>query len=522
MLLGKYALGYGAFGFVEPADDASVAVTLPTVPAGTIPLYLVELSPYDRDTAAVVTKRFATGFYATRSTETPANALFRQCVIEALNYQRELRTLSMARTALPSYGQVRLAMDHADMDDLVTGAFSWDDRVIEVRIGSGNFPYADFTRVFRGRISEMKAGFEQILISIQDPASSLRKQAQTLTYAGTGGIEGTEALRGRLLPLCFGYVRSIDPVLVDPANLLYRVHSHAISDANIFVGGLAWTKVTGTPTAGQFRVNASDGTITLGGSSPPTLPVTADVWGDARLSGYVEGATAVLDRILRTVASYVDADMDTISLGSYQSGIYIRDGATIEEIVDAFVQGLNGWWGFTREGKFTARALAGIGSPNRVYREHEILPGMQISAAPPPVWKYRVGYSRTWRVHSDTEIAGAVASADRLRLKNEDSAVSIERPAVRTQSPLARELFIPAIVATAVDAATIQAQAESWYGVPRRVWRVPVSGRAHEVDVGDSVRINHPRFGMSGGADFFVDGVIEKSGSSITELSLVI
>jgi hypothetical protein len=67
-----------------------------------------------------------------------------------------------------------------------------------------------------------------VRLSIQTLAAKLQGRLQALTYAGSGGENGTADMTGRTRPLVFGHCLNVTAQIVDPANLIYQLHSGAI------------------------------------------------------------------------------------------------------------------------------------------------------------------------------------------------------------------------------------------------------------------------------------------------------
>ena len=524
MLFGLYGFGLNSFGYIDPADDLSMEVATATIPAGARTIYLVEVQPYDRSLAATRTLRFSDVGFATTPSDTPANALFRGAVSEAFSYQKSLGILNRGRAAIPNFGVVKLTQHAGDLDFLLTDPLTWDDKLIEVRFGADTFAYDDFRLIFRGRIQERRGGLAEILFQIRSPEAVFAKPFLTTKYAGTGGVQGTSALTDQFVPACFGYVRDCDPVLVDPSNLIYQVHYAAIQDVEVRVGGVAWTKVAGTPGASQYSVDTANGRFTLGGSTPPSQPVTATVWGDARGSGYTGTAAGVLDRILRLHLGLTDDDIGLIGIGTAISGIYIRDGRTSAQVIKELVEGNGGWWDFRRDGSFTARLIDGIPSPIAVFEGNQIA-SLNCNAAPAPIWRFNVGYARTWRPLSEVEVAGSVSASERQRLLQPNSAVVLADDPLHTNSPLADEMEVPAIVSTLAEATTIANRLKGFFGTYREQWTAQIhtnTAQKHKVDVGDAIRlIKSDRLWGASGRDFFVDGISENAATGLTTFTLV-
>lgn len=518
LYLGLYPIGARGFGEIDPADDHSTVPATVILPEGAI-VYAVTLQPAFRATGATATLRFSTHGYATGPADAalPSTA-FLQAVRQPLDYTRRLSALSRGRRAAPAYGRIVLAGSGGDIDSLITD-YAWDDRPVEVRAGGLGWPWDSFRTVMTGRAVACTGDAGTVVIEIADPSARLRKPLQANLYAGTGGLEGGDVLKGQPKPIALGLCRDIEPVPVNPAALVYQWNDGPSAGVDaVRVNGALWT-YSATPGAGQYSVNLSNSTITLGGSAPPQGILTMDVRGDAA-GTYVATASQILDRLLRARAGYGDEDLGGFSLSGGTIGVYFREAVTAEQAVDRIVEGVGGWYGWTREGRFGARTLGQLGSARGSLDVARVL-DIACSAAPPPVWKVSVGWRPTWRVLNDNEVAGSVSAAERARLTSASSFAVASSAAIRVLSPNAAEMTVPGLFDNAADAQALADALLAWFGRPLREWQVPAMGAMHDFDVGDVATLTLPRFGLDAGEDFFVDEIREDAAAGRLTLTLV-
>ncbi len=200
-------------------------------------------------------------------------------------------------------------------------------------------------------IPELSSGSE-----IQLPAWDPRRDYDTpfapedITYAGTGGYEGPEALKGMTRERCVGLVPMVTPTYLGVIDGLHRWGAsggraiHGVPKG--WSGAVAMTQVGGTPTAGQYSVNLSTGII-----------ATSTKYDDFRVS--VEGELAadgswphtigpVIRHIATTAGLATTVDVTGIEGQPRTVGYYVGagDGTTIRAVNDALTGSVarGGWY----------------------------------------------------------------------------------------------------------------------------------------------------------------------------------
>lgn len=525
-LFGAYGLGLAGFGYIEEADDPSAPTGATSLPQSEN-VYLFDISSIKISDDSLVTFRYSTSQYPIRTTWTDPELTiaefypYRPRIQQPPDLNRRLGLLTRALNSLPTIGAVNLLNKTGDLDSLFTD-YAYDSRNIVVRAGGKDWPISNFREIFRGKLQQCLATENNISFVVADFATKLDTQLQTNTYEGSGGFEGTEELKGRPKPILLGKCRNIQPVLVDPANLIYQVHHTAIQAVDaLYVNGVTWTYVASSPTSGQWTYNASTGRITLGGSTPPSGIVTVDVRGDSG-GGYVDTISGIVDRLLRNYADFEDGDLGNLSTWSGTTGFYFTDEITIQAAMDEIARRSGSWWGMNRSGRVEMYSL-GSGIASGITITEDDIFSISCQEAPTPVYKVKVGYGRTWRVMSNDEVAAGVSSAlERQRLTNEFSWAVAELSAVKTRSPLAAEMIIESNLDSETAAQNVADIALTYFSKYHKVWQVTIPiTYAPDIEVGRTITVQHSRFGLDDGVSFFIDGYSENYSSGQITLTLV-
>ena len=489
--------------------------------------YLVILEPYDPGASAVVTLHYSDHGFVTEPGDSPANQYFEPRVVSALNFERHLfqRGLIGGRS-IPNFGEIVLANADGGLDGFL--AYGWDDRRVRVLLGGEGFVYGDFGLVFGGTTEQIEITDEVLTVRLRDWQHKLDKPVQGTLYAGTGGDEGGSDLTGVRKPLAFGRVLNVRPVMVDPGAGRYQVHDGGLEDVDaLYVGGIAYTKVAGTPAANQYVVDTATGFVTVGGA-PLTEQVTCDVKGAKAGGTYLTTVADIVEEIVISQGGLGAGDVDTASFTALNTangstvGIYI-DGAansTVLAVLDELIASIGGYYGFDRSGKFeVGRLEAPGGTPAATFSEVEILE-IDRQATALPVHRIRLGYQPNWTVQVEFQLNGGASAGRRAFAAREFRHVTAEDGSVLTKHPLAGDLEINTLLDGSADAGAEASRLLNLYKADRDLFRVRVKTQPFALELADTVRLTYPRFGLEAGKGFRVIGLVEDAASNEVELTL--
>ena len=281
-----------------------------------------------------------------------------------------------------TFGEIQLNNNDGQLDQL-SSLYAADGRPITLKIGSTEFqasgrevvqPFAQFATVYIATAGPWLFEHDVLRLKIVDMVNRIRGQMQTEVYTGTGGIEGTSRDRW---PNSTAHVREASNVtvqLVDPAILIYQLHSgnieqvSAVYDAGVpvpFVGdyptyaALAAATLPATP-AQSYASSLDTGYIRL--RIAPIGTVTVDAQGHkSNVSGnYIETTADIILNILRDFGGLASSDLDvpgftaTNLLQPGDIGFFLPAGdqSTVLDVVDRLAFGAGFFIG-DRNGKIT-------------------------------------------------------------------------------------------------------------------------------------------------------------------------
>lgn len=495
-------------------------------------IQLVELDAWNG--FAVVTLRYATHAYVTARSDTPSDTSYAARIAQPIILQRSSAALDSTRgTSALSVGVIDLVNADGALDAIAGYAFA--GREVRVYLVEQGAPLASATMLFKGLLEQPRfdwdvGGASRLQIIVRDKAFDLEQPIQSALYGGTNalpaGVDGVDDLKGKYKPLLFGYAQRIPAPCVNTARLIYQVSSSAIADVGaVYDQGLALGRGADyaseadmqatAPAASQYRVWPAGGMFRLG--STPAGQVLCDATEGATAAARYPGSIA--QRVL-LAAGVAMGDIGTTAMAAldaacpWECGYWVTHQQAVKGrgILDDLMLSTGGWWAASAANRITAAVLTPpSGTPVTELHAGNLLSLARRQAKDDdrgiPPWRVVVGYARYWEATS-SDFAGAVTEATRADLREEYRTVDAQDATVQTAYPAAPEVRIDTLLRNKANA---QALATARHGVlkqRRDVLRADVRSTASAaLDIGATVRITLPRFGLSAGRLFTVIGV---------------
>lgn len=400
-------------------------------------VWLVKATPYNPDTSGEVSVYFSTG-RPDMAAPVYDGVLWPVRLTTPLNTETTVFTGEFGG-AVPTFGNIQIELAGGDQDALL--GYYWDGRDVSVYRGPQDGGLSDMSLVFKGTARSVSWNRETVTINLADFGEIVQKPVQTTQYAGTGSAEGGDDLKGKPKPLAFGAPKNIEPTLISSAYLVYQFHSRAAQGVDAaFDGGMPLdydtdyasysALIAATIKAGKYATCLAEGLVRLG--APVAMLLTLDVKGD-NTGGYVTTAADIMRRVAENFTDLTSGDIDVQAFNALNAAnsaacsIYVGTGES-PAAADLFTQlmiSVGGFWTFTAERKLTVRQVAFSTPVVTISYDYGPLALNSVSRDEtlPPYWRRKMGYSRAWRVHSESEIAGGVAgSAIAIDINYEDFA----------------------------------------------------------------------------------------------------
>lgn len=403
-----------------------------------------------------------------------------------------------------SFGTIVMNNDDGQFDE--TATLSLQDNTLTVYrglSGTSQFP-ADFQSQLLGVVRDIEADTEQVRITARDRGNLFRKQVLTDTYGGTGGLDGDAGAAGQLRPLALGEVRQILPVLIDASNQIYQFNTGGVTTnasevrdrENLLVQGIVDNVVGIFPPApapglSVYNINLTDGLMRLG--SVPVGPVTMRLIGASNLTFPSDIIQALALR-----AGFPAGSIDAAAFAAFNAqyftpaGIYIRDEVSYEDAMTSLITG-SAWYvepqtGLLRVVQITKSAPVYTITEDQLTEKTSIR-RLSLPIAPSQV---RLGHSRAWHVF-DQQLTPEFLY---------ETAIN-PAPLAGADETLSNTAYSnPAFVQTeATRQLSLWLTQRNHFSVTIRVPAV------YQPRIGDTVTLQHSRFGLVNGIDMIIMGV---------------
>lgn len=481
--------------------------------------YLAILKPYDLSGSAIETLYYSGEGFITEPTDSPANQFFEPRLVEPISFTRTM--FSQGRIggfSAPGFGNLVLTNADGDLDDYAN--YAWNGREVEIKIGEAGSGYSNYYTIFKGESKAVEFDDLFVKVILRDNQDDFTVDFPDVFYAGTGGNNGSANLEGKPIPLCFGEVFNIEPVLVDPTNRVYQVHNGAIeSVVAVYQGGVALSLTT------NYTVDTANGRITL--VSDPTGKITADIKGAKPSSTYIESAGKIIREIVTTYGGLTDpGDLDTAAFTAIETanssavGVYIKDQRKMQDVLDELANTVGAFYGFDRDGKFTlGRIEVATGTADAEFDSTNIIELARL-ASEVPNYRVTVDYKKNNSVMNESDFGASVTTAQRDYLLREALFEVDTDSGVATKYPNSQTLAIPALFAATSPASTEATRLLNLYKVQREIYRIRVKSLPYTLKLNDVVKITFSRYNLTSGKLFRVISITEDAAVNEVELEL--
>ena len=462
-------------------------------------IVLVEVKAWSG--GAEVTRYMSNYPFVSGPSDSPANQAYDDFVLSVPQFSHRMSEQFTGQST-PSWGDIEIANENGDRDSWLT-ADAWDARSVKMYLGDKSWARADFRKILDGTIADIYAtGQRTLALKVRDKQWMLNVPAQTSL------IGGSTANKDLPKPLCYGQAFNTEPVLTVAATHEYQDHDGAVNAiSTVYDNGVS---VGFTPTI-------ASGTFVL--SAAPAGRITADVQGAKPGGTYLTKCADIMQHLITTHSALTTGDLDASSFSAFNTtapqalGLYVRERQNLIELLDALIQSVGGWYGFSRDGLLQLGRLEDPASGTSVLdlTADDLVEGsLRCIRRIVPVTTVRLGYRKNWTLQTDG-VAGAATEARRADLAAEYLVSKALDAAIKTAHPLALEPELAGTLMTVQsDCDTEAARRLALWGVTRYVYAFDCFSAPARVSLGQVIKLTHPRFGFAGGAKAVVVGITEQ------------
>ena len=446
------------------------------------------------------------------------------------------RTISASRRtfgeATISTGTIEVA-NSGDLDEWFSYAYGRPARVL---VGYNDAPYDEFKVVISGRVEQASGDARRIVFRFQDRTKELDRIVSPVTYAGdnsgTTGREGTaDDVGGAHKIQVRGVNINVSPDPINAANQVFAVNHdgdgelkavHSID--GVRVNGSPWNNIgdeatiaaleAASVTQGNFRTCLAAGALKAGGTWQGALTCDVTTSGTAANNRI---ANVARDLLLSVGVVSADIDLGTLDTDAPWTVGVVNRGETARELLNSLLGESAIWYAPNSSGVYELRlvelptgapvvTLKPFDFPNRAaageFQIVDLTPEFSsIAEISLPAWRVTVNYGRRWTVQDKDGLAAAIGLEAKEFYSREYSKVSVFDDDIKAFYPDAPELEFTTLLKNESDAQALAQHLFDVYSVPHALYRVTacLCPAVAEVQLGDVVRLIHPRYGLSAG-----------------------
>ena len=257
---------------------------------------LVEISAVLDETDTLTDLYWSNGGYVTQPTDTPANQYYDPIVINDIVTNE---AINIGSTPSVSFSDITIS----NIGREIFSQYKFKGRTINIYQGQINQARSAFTLIYTGVIDNINgSSINSYTIKLVDKMQKLNKPISETT------LGGTTANSGQLIPLVFGEVANISPLLIDPVTNQYQVHLNAVQEI-IEVRDFGYPiTVTNDIAHGKFTLTTN-----------PAGTITCSVRGDKRSGTYNNTIVEIITEIVKNYGGFTDTDIDLTNFSTFAS-----------------------------------------------------------------------------------------------------------------------------------------------------------------------------------------------------------
>lgn len=504
-MLGFDAIGSDALGSQED-DDATVIVVVPPDPPqppppdpefeewlndpNAIRVVLAEIGA--RSGGVEITRYLATGIYVTEGGEVPAHQNYlSRLVAEDIS---TVEKLSLEGQASMTIGEIGIENRGGELDEWLLDV--WTNRSVTLFLGDPRWSRASFRQVFSGVIASELSSKSREVLSLK-----VRDKLQRLNGAVSEEKLGGETTnKEALLPQLFGEVHNLTPLLTDPAQLEYQVHSGPVERIiEVRDNGIPVT-ITPNLAAGKFKLNQS-----------PAGAVTVSAQGD-KVGGYSNTVTKLVQRLVTGYGKieserFTAADLDTANLASFDYnhpapvGLPLSDRTNVIAACQQLTGSLGAQMMISREGKLQLYQLdlRNLVPSFDIHPQHMLEKNLSLVSRQDVKGAVKLGFCKSWTVQPG--LVTSLSAADKELFATEWlTTTQTDDNVINTYRLTGEPVQEDTLLLCRADAEAEAMRRLDLNKAPRTVFRFEGLSQMMNLRLGQHVRLHHPRFNLAAGA----------------------
>jgi len=435
-----------------------------------------------------------------------------------------------------SFGDIQITNINGELDSwLDSTKFIWVNRPIQVYLGDPrwvllnlaairNTATGGFEKIFDGVIADIDSSSRESLnLKVRDKLERLNTPATESTLGTYGTWGGGQANQDSIIPLIFGEVSNISPMLIDPSQLEYSFNNGNTelvievrdNGAPIYTDPSVYTGTEPRPST--VTVNLPTGKLKL--LRAPIGTITTSVQGIKNSINLDTGAL-VLGTYVNNIANLVAllitqygpvltrlgvGDLDLVNLKAFSldvnnqqaTGIAIVDRSNMLIVCQSILASTNAQLFMNRKGLlqllqlgvYTSDAVVNITDSNIMHHSLHISNRTDVIAAT------KVGYNKNYT--PQTALALSLPAAHNVMFKDEWYSKTVVDTSIRDTykldtAPIQKDTSL----IKGSDANALALRLNNYFKVPKTVYSFVGSSALLSLKLGQGVLLTHNRFGL--------------------------
>ncbi len=442
--------------------------------------------------------------YVTSPTDSPANTSYRSIITGGVKLSE---SLSLSSEPTISVGDVTITNANGELDSWLNDV--WDSRGISIYFGDMKWARSDFRLIVKGMISGIGSqSRNELTLFIRD---SLQRLNTPVTDTKLGG---STVNKDKLLPLVFGEVHNVTPLLIDATLHDYKVHNGAIE-------GFIEFRDEGVPISATPTLGTGVGRLT----ASPFGNITASVQG-SKPSTYSNQITEIIKNLVKNWGQVdkrlLDADIDTANFAAFAAantapvGIYLDSKANVLEVCQQLANSVGAQITMSRTGLLRLLRIdfPPSGTPKLITASDMVERSLKIASREPVQSAVQIGYCKNYTIQDNLATIipddhKALYSREWLTAKASDSTVNTKYK-LQTE-PTQKDTLLQ----VASDATAEATRLLNVVKVQRTVYEFTGFAKSLELVLGQAVTLKHSRFGLSAGVLGVVVGLEPQWGNEV-------
>lgn len=444
-------------------------------------------------------------------------------------------TLPIDGSPTLSFGDIEIINTNGDLDSwLDPTKYIWVNRAIQVYLGDPFFASANladvhvkFDKIFDGVVADIDSKDRETLnLKVRDKLERLNTPVTT-TKLGTYGVWGSsQTNQDTVLPLVFGEVFNITPVLIDPSTTEYIVSNSPIENiielrdngVPIYMNALTSYGTTNGITT-TANVTTATGKFKIVAPTVVTGVLTASVQGvnnsinlstGALVTGTYSNNIANLIALITTqygVNKLTAAELDLTNLNAFATantqsvGLFVTDSTTVLSACQELANSIGAQIFMNRKGLLQILRI-GVPTSDAVVNitDADILHhSLRISNRTQVVASNTIGYCRNWTL--EPNLVTNIYQEDKVSMATELYTKTTLDATVQTNYKLPADTLNQkdTLLIVGSEAQAEAARLNALYKTPRNIYSFNATTKCLSLKLGQSVTLTHNRFGLSGG-----------------------